>query len=377
MSDSSSSSRRSMRLSAGRRKLLWFVPVLVVVGLMGWWGLDFLHFRNTHVTTQDAQIEANVISIASRTGGWVTRFDLIGADPVHKGTVLAVIYRKPAAVALAELRAQRQALEQQMATTRQQLAETRKTSADTIAAAKTAVDGARAKLASLKAGLVLAEDNAGRGRSELKQSAISKQQYEKLLTAARIARENVRAAQAGVSSAKADYAKARAQQDQVAVLGTRIKQYKAQLSALDQKISGARTNLDDLVLHSPIDGVVDKTFVHQGDYVSPGQTLLMIHDPAHVWVTAKIKETALAPVRVGEPVRVSVDAYPGRVFHGTVSRVGTAATNQFALLPSPNPSGNFVKVIQRVPVRIAVKQVKGDLLRPGLNASVSIDIHGR
>jgi membrane fusion protein (multidrug efflux system) len=364
------------RLSAGRRKLFWIVPGLLVIGLLGWWGFGFLHFRSTHVTTQDAQVEANVISIASRTGGWVTRFDLIGADQVQKGKVLAVIYRKPAAVALAELRAQRQALEQQMTTSRQQLSETRKTSADTIAAAKTAVDGARARLASLKASLALAEDNAARGRSELKQSAISKQQYEKLMTTSLIARENVRAAQAGVSSARADYAKARAQHDQVAVLESSIKQYKARLSALDQKISGAKTNLDDLVLRSPVDGVVDKTFVRQGDYVSPGQTLLMVHDPAHVWVTAKIKETALAPVKIGDPVQVSVDAYPGRVFHGTVSRVGTAATNQFALLPDPNPSGNFVKVIQRVPVRIAVKQVKGDLLRPGLNASVSIDIHG-
>jgi membrane fusion protein (multidrug efflux system) len=372
MSDNSSSSR----MPARRRKLFWIVPGLLVIGLLGWWGFVFLHFRSTHVTTQDAQVEANMISIASRTGGWVTCFDLIGADQIHKGNVLAVIYRKPAALALAELRAQRQALEQQMTTSRQQLSETRKTSADTIAAAKTAVDGAQARLASLKASLALAEDNAARGRSELKQSAISKQQYEKLMTTFRITRQNVRAAQAGVSSARADYAKARAQHDQVAVLQSRIKQYKAQLDALDQKISGAKTNLDDLVLRSPVDGVVDKTFVRQGDYVSPGQTLLMVHDPAHVWVTAKVKETALAPVKIGDPVQVSVDAYPGRVFHGTVSRVGTAATNQFALLPDPNPSGNFVKVIQRVPVRIAVKQVKGDLLRPGLNASVSIDIDG-
>lgn len=376
MSESTSSSRMPVRLSASRRRLLWLAAGLAVIGLVGWWGFGFLHFRSTHVTTQDARVEANVISIASRSGGWVTRFGLIGADQVHKGKALAVIYRKPAAVALAELRAQRHALEQQIATYRQQLAETRKTSAATIEAAKTSVDAAQARLTSLKASLTLAEDNAARGRSELKQAAISKQNYEKLVTAAQIARENVRAAQAGVSSAKADYAKARAQQAQVVVLESRIKQYKARQAALDQKINGAKTNLDDLVLRSPIDGVVDKTFVRQGDYVSAGQTLLMIHDPSQVWVTAKIKETSLASVAVGEPVQVSVDAYPGRVFHGTVSRVGTAATNQFALLPSPNPSGNFVKVIQRVPVRIAVEQVKGDLLRPGLNASVAIDIHG-
>lgn len=376
MSENSSSGARAGSLMS-RRKLPWIVLAVLVLGLIVWWGAGFLRFRSTHVTTADARIEANMISIASRSAGWVTDFRLIGADPVHKGEVLARIYSKPAAVALAGLQAQRGVLQSQIATTRQQLAETRKTSAAGIQSARSAVAAAAAKLASLQAALTLAQDNQRRGRSELRQSAISRQQYEQLKTDAQVAGQNVRAAQAGLKRARADYAKAKAQADQVDILASQIKQYQAQIAALEEKILGAKTNLHDLVLHSPINGVVDKTFVRQDDYVSPGQTLLMVHNPSHVWITAKIKETAIAPLKVGDPVQVSVDAYPGRVFHGTVARVGTAATNQFALLPNPNPSGNFVKVVQRVPVRIAIQQVKGDLLRPGLNVSVTIDTHGQ
>lgn len=375
MSDNSSSGNAAASLLS-RRRLPWILLALVMLGLVAWWGVGFLQFRANHVTTSDARVEANVISIASRSAGWVTHFNLIGADRVHKGEVIARIYSKPAAVALAGLQAQRGVLEAQIATTRRQLAEARKTSAAGIESAGSAVAAATAKLASLKAALTLAQDNRNRGLSELRQSAISRQQYEKLKTDAQIARQNVRAAQAGLKRAQAEYASAQAQADQVGILESQVKQYQARIAALEEKIAGAKTNLHDLLLRSPVNGVVDKTFVRQGDYVAPGQTLLMVHDPSHVWITAKVKETAIASVRVGERVNVAVDAYPGRVFQGTVARVGTAATNQFALLPNPNPSGNFVKVVQRVPVRIAVKQVKGDLLRPGLNASIAIDTHG-
>jgi membrane fusion protein, multidrug efflux system len=371
------SNSKSARQHFRFRRAAWIVVALIMLALIVWQGFGFLSFRSTHVTTSDARIEANVISVASRSAGWITHFDLISADPVHKGEVLAFIYRRPAAESLAELRAQRSVLEAQIDASRAQLAETRGTTAAAVQATKAEVDAAEASLKGLRASSTLAVNDEARGRGELKQASISKQAYEKLETAAEVAHEKVRAGQAGVASAKAAYAKAVAGTDQVAVLASRIKQYQAQVTALDRKIDAAKTDLDDLSLRSPIDGVVDKTFVHQGDYVSSGETLLMIHDPAHIWVTAKVKETALARIRVGDPVQISVDAYPGRVFHGSVQRVGTAATNQFALLPSPNPSGNFVKVVQRVPVRIAVKQVKGDLLKPGLNLEVAIRIDGR
>jgi membrane fusion protein (multidrug efflux system) len=117
----SKSARQRFRFS----RAAWIVVALMMLALIVWQGFGFLSFRSTHVTTSDARIEANVISVASRSAGWITHFDLISADPVHKGEVLAFIYRRPAAESLAELRAQRSVLEAQIDASREQLAQTR------------------------------------------------------------------------------------------------------------------------------------------------------------------------------------------------------------------------------------------------------------
>jgi len=127
-----------------------------------------------------------------------------------------------------------------------------------------------------------------------------------------------------------------------------------------------------------VDGVVDRTIVNVGSYVQAGQWIMLVHDPRNLWVEANIKETAIGRVRVGQKVDIQVDAYPDKHFSGHVIRVGDAATNQFALLPSPNPSGNFTKITQRVPVRIALDDPENDSpdnrLKPGLMAEVSINV---
>jgi membrane fusion protein (multidrug efflux system) len=120
-------------------------------------------------------------------------------------------------------------------------------------------------------------------------------------------------------------------------------------------------------------GVVDAVFVDPGEYVSPGTRLLIYHDPGRIWVDANVKETDFRRLKLGAPATIRVDAYPGLVLQGRIQRLGQAATSQFALLPSPNPSGNFTKVTQRLPVRIAIEQKDG-LLRPGMMVDVGIDV---
>ena len=132
----------------------------------------------------------------------------------------------------------------------------------------------------------------------------------------------------------------------------------------------------DRTVRSGIDGVVSQVFVDVGEYVSPGQRLMMIHDPRAIRIEANIKETDLRHIAPGMPVAVHVDAYPDRTFDGRVDRIGVAATSEFALLPNPNPSGNFTKVTQRLPVRIAIDQRDG-LLRPGMMVVIDLDIPGR
>ena len=137
------------------------------------------------------------------------------------------------------------------------------------------------------------------------------------------------------------------------------------------KIRRQRLDLEDRTIKSPIAGVVDRTFVETGEYVTPGQRLMLVHDPKRIWIEANIKETHVRRLKVGQEVTVEVDAYPDESFTGRVERIGNTATSAFALLPSPNPSGNFTKITQRLPVRIAIEQREGRL-RPGMMVEVNI-----
>jgi len=180
-----------------------------------------------------------------------------------------------------------------------------------------------------------------------------------------------------VETARANLANAQAKLGDVAVLRKQIEQCAADTAQVLAQIRRKEVELDDRVVRSPVNGVVDQKFVEPGEYVIPGQRLVLLHDPKAVWIEVHLKETKLAALRPGQPVAISVDAYPDRLFTGRVERIGNATTSQFALLPSPNPSGNFTKITQRVPVRIQVDQPTDNPLRPGMMVEVDIDpAHG-
>jgi membrane fusion protein (multidrug efflux system) len=134
-------------------------------------------------------------------------------------------------------------------------------------------------------------------------------------------------------------------------------------------------DIADRTIRMPFDGSVDRVFVDAREYVAAGQRLLMLHDPARVRIEANVKETELRHFRTGTSVQVWVDAYPGRGFEGVVERVGGAATSEFALLPSPNPSGNFTKITQRLAIRVALRPPpEPGLLRPGMMVKVRASV---
>jgi membrane fusion protein, multidrug efflux system len=167
---------------------------------------------------------------------------------------------------------------------------------------------------------------------------------------------------------------------------------------LRAQLARQKLDLADRNIRTPVKGVIDKTFVDMGEYVTPGQRLVLMHDPETIWVEANVKETEVRKLRIGQRVEVAVDAYPGEgiidrtlglfgfdsqdngdthpEFIGHVIAIGNSTTAEFALLPSPNPSGNFTKITQRLPVRIAVEQ-KDRKLRPGMMVEINIDIRDK
>jgi membrane fusion protein (multidrug efflux system) len=182
------------------------------------------------------------------------------------------------------------------------------------------------------------------------------------------------------------------------VLDSEIAKLKYEEGWLRAQWQQQKLDLSDRSIRAPVNAVVDKTFVEIGEYVTPGQRLALVHDPETVWIEANVKETEVRKLRIGQEVDVAVDAYPGEGsidkllgvvgieshdtgsadhdFIGHIIAIGNSTTAEFALLPSPNPSGNFTKITQRLPVRIAINQ-KARKLRPGMMVEINIDIRDR
>ena len=138
-------------------------------------------------------------------------------------------------------------------------------------------------------------------------------------------------------------------------------------------IQRQEADITDRTIRSPGDGRIVMTFVRKGEHVAAGQRIAMFHDPTQIWVEANVKETSIGLLKPGMEAFVRVDAYPGKVVRGEIHRIGQAATSKFALLPDPNPSGNFTKITQRLPVRIRIAD-KDTGLRPGMMVEVDIPV---
>ena len=171
-------------------------------------------------------------------------------------------------------------------------------------------------------------------------------------------------------------AEAEAERQRLDVIDSELAMLDHRTARLQAELDQQRVDVDDRLLRAPNGGLIDRIFVEQGEFVNDGQRMVLLHDPDDLWIEANIKETELSRLRVGQAVAVSVDAYPDTAFTGTVERIGSTTTANFALLPTPNPSGNFTKITQRVPVRIGLER-NGMTLLPGMMVEVNIDVRDR
>lgn len=355
--------RRSERRS-WRRHAAIAVALLAVLGAARW-----LYHQFTHVTETDARVAADMVVISSRLPGWLAAVEAAEGDAVRKGQPLARVDDR-------ENRAQMRELEAQLAGVPMRRDEigARITLADRqtrgeVAAQEAAVKAAEAALAAAQAQSALAVAENDRIVDLVRQGMVTRLRQDQTLAAVETTRQHMASAEANVQRARAALAQARAGRENITVLQRQLATLAPEEERLRAQRARTQLELDDRLVSMPFDGVVDRVFVDQGEYVSPGQRLMIVHDPQRVRIEANIKETDIRYFRPGKAVTLTVDALPGRSFEGTVERVGQAATSEFALLPNPNPSGNFTKITQRLQVRIAVKQVDG-LLKPGMMVEV-------
>jgi membrane fusion protein (multidrug efflux system) len=364
------------RPEAGRRRGKGSLPVLISLAalvaavLVAW---PWLAARWTHVAIDDARVAANLVTVSSEVSGRVTSVPVIVGDRVAKGQVLATIDAEQVSLELTALDAQIAGVASQQDQLRAQQEMIRTQVEAKLAAGRTQVAAAEAAHRASEATLTNARSRFERISRLAESNVTSEQAREEAQAALTTALEQERVAAAGIDTAKANVEVAQAEAAQIAVLERQIATLEAQKDALAAQRDQKRVDLARREVRAGFDGVVDATFIDAGEYVSPGTRLLIYHDPAVVWVDANVKETDFARVKLGAPAAVTVDAYPSVAFQGEVARLGEAATSQFALLPSPNPSGNFTKITQRLPIRIAIEQRDG-LLRPGMMVEVSVDV---
>jgi membrane fusion protein, multidrug efflux system len=345
------------------------VLVITVAGTL--WALWWLYDRFTHVYVLDARVASDMLLLSSQVSGFITEVPVAESDRVTRGTVLVRIDDREARARKAELGAAVAALEADIAaiTARIELVEQR--SASHLDAARSRLDAAQSLLAAAEGDLEVADADWQRAGPLRERNLLSQQQFDEIRNTYRNAVQAQRQRRADVATARADLAEAEAELAEVGVL-------RAELVALEQRRDMARYQLEQAeavlshhTITAPADGVVDALFVDPGEHVASSQRVLVMHDPAGVHVKANVKETDLRHFAAGDPVSIRVDAYPGRTRSGTVRRIGDATTSQFALLPNPNPSGNFTKITQRVEVTIDLDE-PDPLLKPGMMVEVKI-----
>ena len=300
-----------------KKKIIIPFFIILIAAIIGvYWYIGQLGY----VSTDDAFVDGNQLSVSSKILGRITNLKVDEGDSVKQGQLLV------------------------------QLDPTDLEAQENQAKAMLALDQESITLA--KVNVEKAQDDFNRAQTQFKDNVIPKEQFDHM--------------QKALEAAKAAY------NISLSKVGTA----KAQLKVI-------KTQLQNTEIFSPMDGVVAKRWVLAGDVVSPGQPIFTIYNLKDIWVTADLEETKLASIHIGDTVDISVDTYPNQDFKGQVFQIGSNTASQFSLIPPSNASGNFTKVTQRIPIKISIKPVaangqqdppKNIKLLPGMSVEIKVKV---
>ncbi len=418
-----------------RKRNLFLFLLIAALGAALYFGGQWLIFRWHYVSTDDAQVKGNLVSLSAKVSGRITQLLAEEGDAIAAGQVLVQLEKEDYASAKAQAAANLEMAKLDLAKAITQLSLTRDRVARGIGTAEASVreaeeglkfaeddaalqvdrvqkeiDRARANLEANRAKSLEAKATMENAKKEFdRNQELFRQNYvaENLRDAAKtawqvaqskyqVAQENEREslsqlelAEANARSiilkkqgiliakqvlerAKINLALAQEERKQISLQEKNIELLKAKVQETEAALRLAEIRVQETTIYSPIRGVVSKRLADQGQMVQPGQPILMVNNPDEKWVVANVEETHVRRVQKGAKTRIEVDAFPGQTFEGRVEFVGAAALSEFALLPADNPSGNFIKITHRLPVRISV-QDKENRLKPGMMVVVAIE----
>ena len=422
-------------MNRGKIRVFLLILLIVCLGSGISCGRKWLLFRWHYVSTDDAQVKGNLINLSAKVPGRVVRLLVDEGDTVEVGQVLVEIEKEDHAAAQTQANANLEIAKHELAKAIIQLSLTKERVSQGIETARASIreaqeglksaeddaalqtdrvnkeieraqasyQAALAKVAETKATMESTRKEFARIEALFRQKYIpensrdaseaawqvAKSKYEGALENEREAlsqlemakanqrsitlkQQNIRVAEQVLQKARINLTMSEEEKKQIALQERNIELLQAKIREAEAAFHLTDIRLNETTILSPIHGVISKRLAEEGQIVQIGQPILVVNDPGEKWVVANVAETKVRRVRRGAKVNIEADAFPGHVFKGEVESIGAVAISEFALLPSDNPSGNFIKITQRLPVRIFVKDPE-NVLKPGMMVVVSIE----
>ena len=349
------------------KRFIIVLALLLIGG--GWFGITkYLHAQK-HEETDDAQIEANISPVIPRVAGYVKEVRVKDNQVVKKGDTLMILDDRDLALKLMQAEAA-------LATAKSNLGVAQATtnaSRANIASTQAGVSTADAQIEAARINVWRTTQDYDRYANLIKDHSVTQQQYEQALAAKQTAERQLQVLQSQRNQVTQQTSSVASQSSatasQIGVAAAIIKQREVE-------VAEAKLNLSYAVITAQESGMISKVNLQEGQFVQQGQSVFSIVLSNDTWVVGNFKETQFEKMRVGQKVTVHADAFPGHPFEATLTSFSPATGSRFALLPPDNASGNFVKVVQRLPVKIEFNQPSDSLvnqLKPGLN--VTVDVH--
>jgi membrane fusion protein (multidrug efflux system) len=421
--------------SKPQKKKILFLLAILLLAVGGYFGVQWVYFRWHYVSTDDAQVKGNLVNLSAKVSARIERMLVEEGDLVQAGKVLVELDPKDYLAARAQAQANLEMAGHDLAKAVTQLSLTKERVIQGIGTAEASlreareglkfaeedaalqtdrvnkdIDRARASLQAARARVVEAKATMENAKKEFERNhelfrqnyvaenardaaetawQVGQSKYQAALENEREAlsqlelaeanqrsidlkKQSIRIAEQVLERAKINLALAQEEKQQISLQEKNIEFLKAKVQEAEAALQLADLRLQETKIQSPISGTISKRLADQGQVVQVGQPLLIVNNPGEKWVVANVEETKVRRVHPGAKVTVEVDAFPGNAFEGQVEFIGSAASSEFALLPSENPSGNFIKVTHRIPVRVSVKDPKNKL-KPGMMVVVAIE----
>jgi membrane fusion protein (multidrug efflux system) len=347
--------------------------IVIIAGIP--YGMIWLYYRFTHAITNDAFVESDLINMTPRVPGHIKELLVDESHEIKKDQLLAMLdpVDYQAQVELSQAKAEK-ALKNVEAL-KVTLERTTQVVDHETNIAQSGIAKAEDDLKKAQAGFERVERDFKRVENLYETRSVAKHQFDNIHAERTAALATLSSAKLGVSVARETYERVVAEKLVVKELETKIMAAEKEAKEAEKGLEVARLNLQHTQIKSPINGVVAKKFIHAGDFVTPGFPIFSIYDIDNVFVRAHLEETKMKGVQLGQEVDLEVDAFSSKTFRGKVIKIGDATGAQFMLIPRDTTTGEFTKVVQRIPIKIQITDDPEHLLKPGYSVTIGIKLN--